>query len=146
MNVGSGGGAAAAPAAGGAGGAAAAGGDAADAPAEEEKKEEGMFDSTGATAKYQKDRSLTIRYREGRVRRGHGFRSVRLSAQSQPMRVGDLHHPTGVGSSWTEQGYGYHHSLSDIGQFAIKTSSKPHTILLNVCWVSLCRVRNSLQP
>lgn len=74
--VGQGGGAAAAPAA---GGAAAAGG----APAEEAKeepKEEGEFFAV-ALQGVVVPRSLTNCCREGGVRRGHGFRLVRLEAQ-----------------------------------------------------------------
>ena len=74
MNVGSGGGAAAAPAAGGAG--AAAGGAAEEAPKEAEK-EEGEL-----KYEYGKRHGLLTALRvnrEGRVRRGYGFRSVRLS-------------------------------------------------------------------
>jgi hypothetical protein len=69
LNVGSGGGAAPA-----AGGAAPASGD---APAEEKaaEKEEGTLHHTLSHAR----RTLT-RHREGGVRRGHGFRSLRLSA------------------------------------------------------------------
>jgi hypothetical protein len=74
LNVGSGGGAAAAPAAGGAGGAAASGGDA--APAEEEKKEEG----TSTRHSHFSGLSTNTPHREGGVRRGHGLRSLRLSA------------------------------------------------------------------
>src|SRR5688572_13521970 len=72
LTVGSGGGAA--PAAGGA----ATSGGAADASAEEtaEEKEEGT-DSTRDLGVH--ERSLTNRNREGRVRRGYGFRSFRLS-------------------------------------------------------------------
>lgn len=78
LNVGSGGGAAAA--APGAGGAAAAAGGAADeaAPAEEEKKEEGTF----ALKLSQVCESLADHCccnREGRIRRGYGLRSLRLS-------------------------------------------------------------------
>lgn len=74
-NVGSGGGAAA-PAAGGA--AAAAGGD--DAPAEE-AKEEGS--STPSNLVRPDVPLLTpIPYREGGIRRGHGFRSLRLNSHA----------------------------------------------------------------
>lgn len=78
-NVGSGGGAAAAP-----GAAAAAGGAAAEAPAEEEKKEEGAFwllreEPKGLIV-------LTCFCREGGVRRGHGFRSLRLNGQLHLLR------------------------------------------------------------
>jgi len=66
---GSGGGGA--PAAGGA----AAGGAAAEEK-EEEKKEEGMF----LQRAYSTELMLTI-HREGRVRRGYGFRSLRLNSQ-----------------------------------------------------------------
>jgi hypothetical protein len=73
LNVGSGGGAAPAAASGGAGGAAAGG---ADAPAEEEKEE-----GTLHPAERQKPADKTdMLHREGGVRRGHGFRSFRLSA------------------------------------------------------------------
>lgn len=75
-NVGAGGGAA--PAAAGAGGAAGASGDAPAAAAEEEK-EEGMRPIPGPH-----NTNLTRRCREGRVRRGHGFRSFRLSAYIFP--------------------------------------------------------------
>ena len=73
LNVGSGGGAAAAPAA---GGAAAAGGDAPAAAKEEEKKEEGKF---GYNCLMFGLILTTMFIREGRVRRGHGLRSFRLS-------------------------------------------------------------------
>lgn len=72
MNVGSGGGAAAAPAA---GGAAAAGGEA----AAEEKKEEKAEGTDFALPVIMWAVILTSWYREGGVRRGHGFRSLRLS-------------------------------------------------------------------
>jgi ribosomal protein L12E/L44/L45/RPP1/RPP2 len=73
LNVGSGGGAAPAAASGGAAGAAAGG---ADAPAEEEK-EEGTLQS----AERQNPNGETdMLHREGGVRRGHGLRSLRLSA------------------------------------------------------------------
>jgi hypothetical protein len=74
LNVGSGGGAA--PVA--AGGAPAAGGDA--APVEEEKpKEEGT--TYHQAYEIALDESVTnVFYREGRVRRGHGFRSFRLNS------------------------------------------------------------------
>jgi hypothetical protein len=71
VNVGSGGGAAA-PAA---GGAAATGGDA--APAEEEKVE-GTYKLVESGRRIMG--LLTTSCREGRVRRGHGFRSLRLNA------------------------------------------------------------------
>ena len=72
MNVGSGGGAApAAAASGGGGGAAAAGDAAAEEPAAEEK-EEGEQDFIMARI------LLTHNTRKGRVRRGHGLRSLRL--------------------------------------------------------------------
>lgn len=75
-NVGSGGGAAA-PAA--AGGAAAASG-AADAPAEEEKEEgTSKFLHPATAGCYVADHTP---YREGRVRRGHGFRSLRLKSHA----------------------------------------------------------------
>lgn len=77
LNVGSGGGAA--PAA--AGGAPVAGGDAAaDAPAEA-AKEEGKFRDSADLGKRGgiMGSKLTVCYREGRVRRGHGLRSFRLS-------------------------------------------------------------------
>jgi hypothetical protein len=74
--VGSGGGAAAAaPATGGAGGAAAGGAAAADAPAAEEK-EEGALSFHRHLYRHKTD----ILHRERGVRRGHGFRSLRLSA------------------------------------------------------------------
>jgi large subunit ribosomal protein LP1 len=80
LNVGSGGGAAA-PAAGGAsGGGAAAGG----APAEEtkeEEKEEGQCINNN-TRRLRRGILTNNDYREGGVRRGHGLRSLRLSAQS----------------------------------------------------------------
>ncbi len=72
MNVGSGGGAAAAPTSGGA----AAGGEAAAEDKKEEEKEEGTICSTfcnvldGNTNKFNS---------QGGVRRGYGFRSLRLS-------------------------------------------------------------------
>jgi len=77
MNVGSGGGSAAAAAAPAAGGAAAGDAAAADAP-EEKKKEEGtlLVDQVWVGRCW----LTTIDHREGRVRRGHGFRSLRLSA------------------------------------------------------------------
>lgn len=74
-NIGSGAGAAA-PAAGGAVATEAA-------PAEEkkeEKKEEGMLRNTDAISRGVRERCLTIlRSHRGGVRRGHGFRSLRLS-------------------------------------------------------------------
>jgi len=81
MNVGAGGGAAAAPAA--AGGAAAASGD---APAEEAKEEkaEGRFLQhiyPGLVSGNRGQRLMFVACREGGVRRGHGFRSLRLSAR-----------------------------------------------------------------
>jgi len=72
-NVGSGGGAAAAAPA--AGGAAAGGAAEADAPAEE-AKEEGMF----RRFDFAKHDLTDHHNREGRIRRGHGLRSLRLSA------------------------------------------------------------------
>jgi hypothetical protein len=93
LNVGSGGGAAAAPAAGGAGGA--AGGDAAPEAAKEEAKEEGTFrlcllrrvlscwleQLDVLNEQILGSFGLTRHYccRKGRVRRGYGFRSFRLS-------------------------------------------------------------------
>jgi hypothetical protein len=71
LNVGSGGGAAAAPAAGGAAGAGAGGEEAA---AKEEEKEEGMLFAPATTW----EQLTNMDHREGRVRRGHGFRSFRL--------------------------------------------------------------------
>lgn len=78
VNVGSGGGAAAAP-----GAAAAAGGAVADAPAEE-AKEEGTFWLLLRELKG----SIVLIYfcREGGVRRGHGFRSLRLNGQLHLLR------------------------------------------------------------
>ena len=70
-SVPSGGAGGAAPAAGGA-----SGGAAAAEEKEEEKKEEGTF--PGIT---EDDQVANANYREGRVRRGYGFRSLRLSAQ-----------------------------------------------------------------
>lgn len=77
LNVGSGGGAAAAaaPAAGGAGGAAAPEA----AEEKKEEKEEGMSPSWLLSQACDPDAADTMPYREGGVRRGHGFRSVRLS-------------------------------------------------------------------
>ena len=75
LNVGSGGGAAAAAPSGGA--APAAGGDE-PAAKEEEKKEEGELDTEKRLA--WRSHSLMLRFfREGRIGRGHGFRSLRLS-------------------------------------------------------------------
>lgn len=73
LNVGSGGGA---PAAGATGGAAATGGEAA-AEEKEEEKAEGMF-------WYQLELmiDILIRNREGRIRRRHGIRSIRLSVST----------------------------------------------------------------
>ena len=90
MNVGSGGGTAAAPAAGGAG--AAAGGAAEEAPKEEEK-EEGEFTSLQWLAD---GFMLTIGYREGGVRRGHGLWSVRLSNLQGSEREGGLKRLVGL--------------------------------------------------
>lgn len=70
-NVGSGGGAA--PAAAGGAGGAAAGGDAPAEAAKEEEKEEGTH------AHYIGLVQSNIFCREGRIRRGHGFRSIRLN-------------------------------------------------------------------
>ena len=91
LNVGSGGGAAAAaPAAGGAtaGGAAAA----EEAPKEEEKKEEGIFSpiTVPELTKINFTDAGVIR-REGRVRRGYGFRSLRLSVDFNSTLF-SLHH------------------------------------------------------
>ena len=72
LNVGSGGGAAAAPAA---GGAAAGGGDDAAVEEKKEEKEEGESPHTPVTLA----RLKTIPNRKGRIRRGHGFRPIRLS-------------------------------------------------------------------
>jgi len=77
LNVGSGGGAAPAAAASGSG-AAAGGAAAAEETKEEEKKEEGKHAVTR-----QNKQGLTFANREGRIRRGYGFRSLRLSAFSQ---------------------------------------------------------------
>lgn len=80
LNVGSGGGAAAAPAA---GGAAAAGGAVEAAPAEEEKEEGTHFTPLSLEADSITG-TVTDQYchnREGRVRRGHGLRSLRLSVR-----------------------------------------------------------------
>lgn len=79
VNVGSGGGAAAAPGAAAAGGAAAA-----DAPAEEEK-EEGAYRPL-LTFVVDLMVVLTRFCREGGVRRGHGFRSLRLNSQHHLLR------------------------------------------------------------
>jgi 60s Acidic ribosomal protein len=70
LNVGSGGGAAA-PAAGGA--AAATGGEAAAEEKKEEKEEGTLLVSNNLLCVY-----TDLDHREGRVRRGHGFRSLRL--------------------------------------------------------------------
>nr|POE52090.1 60s acidic ribosomal protein p1 [Quercus suber] len=78
LNVGSGGGAAAAPAA---GGAAAAGGDAGGAAEAAEEKEEGKFHQPRAMSGREYHDVDAVR-REGRVRRGHGFRSLRLNGSS----------------------------------------------------------------
>lgn len=75
LNVGSGGGAAA-PAAGGASGGGAAAGGAAEEETKEEEKEEGQSTETEIIWLRYTDND----YREGRVRRGHGLRSLRLSA------------------------------------------------------------------
>ena len=78
LNVGSGGGAAA-PAAGGAsGGGAAAGGAAAEETKEEEKEEGQHINNNTRRLRY-----TDSDYREGGVGRGHGLRSLRLSAQSR---------------------------------------------------------------
>jgi hypothetical protein len=74
LNVGSGGGAAAAPAAGGA----AAGGDAAAEEAKEEEKAEGKDYNIHAGELVH--RSTDSFYRKGRVRRGYGLWSLRLSS------------------------------------------------------------------
>jgi hypothetical protein len=71
LNVGSGGGAAAAAPGAGAG----AGGGAAAEEAKEEEKEEGLWPSIASL-----DGILTLG-REGGVGRGHGLRTVRLSAK-----------------------------------------------------------------
>lgn len=76
LNVGSGGGAAAPAASGGAAGGAAAGGAAAEETKEEEK-EEGERNSNGRFESLVTDKI----HREGRIRRGHGLRSLRLSQQ-----------------------------------------------------------------
>ena len=77
LNVGSGGGAAAAaPAAGGAGGAAAT--DAAEEKKEE--KEEGTSIPQVLSQTRAPEMTDALLYREGGVRRGHGFRSVRLKS------------------------------------------------------------------
>lgn len=77
LNVGSGGGAAVA-ATGGAGGAVPAGG--ADAAEEkEEEKEEGTHIGHDLLAYHASKPTANAHCREGRVRRGHGFRSLRLS-------------------------------------------------------------------
>ncbi len=81
LNVGSGGGAAAAAPGGGGGGAAAGGAAAAEEAPKEEEKEEGKPVHTGIV---HADRSRTATdvfgiHREGRVRRGHGLRSLRLN-------------------------------------------------------------------
>ena len=76
MNVGSGGGAAAAPAAGGA----AAGGAAAAEETKEEEKEEGMI---YCIIRKHSECFTDIFYSQGGVRRGYGFRSLRLSALLQ---------------------------------------------------------------
>jgi hypothetical protein len=73
LNVGSGGGAAAAPVAGGAG----AGGDAGAAEEKAEEKEEGTL-NPGLLASSLEIHTNTV-HREGRVRRGHGLRSLRLN-------------------------------------------------------------------
>jgi hypothetical protein len=75
LNVGSGGGAAAAPAAGGASAPSGGAGGAAEA-APEEKKEEGM----DAPRRGSQNELLILHYREGGVRRGYGFWTVRLNA------------------------------------------------------------------
>ena len=76
LNVGSGGGAAAAAPSGG-GAAPAAGGDE-PAAKEEEKKEEGEL-AMGKRLIPGKDSLMPLLHRERRVRRGHGFWSLRLS-------------------------------------------------------------------
>ena len=76
LNVGSGGGAAAAAPGAGAGGAAAGGAAEEAAPAEEEK-EAGMFDPE--PFRFRSSADHYRRNREGRIRRGYGFRSFRLS-------------------------------------------------------------------
>jgi hypothetical protein len=73
LNVGSGGGAAAAPTSGGA----AAGGDAGAAEEKAEEKEEGKDHPD--TEKLVHDSANNF-YREGRVRRGYGLRSLRLDS------------------------------------------------------------------
>jgi hypothetical protein len=86
LNVGSGGGAAAAPTA---GGAPAAGGAAPAEEAKEEAKEEGTLLSPYPTA------VTTDNYcREGRVRRRHGLRSLRLNIHniSSPETHRDINH------------------------------------------------------
>ena len=78
LNVGSGGGAAAPAAGGAASGGAAAGGAAAEESKEEEKKEEGQY----RCCEKNENTITDNRCREGRVRRGHGLRSLRLSIRS----------------------------------------------------------------
>ncbi len=81
LNVGSGGGAAAAPSGGAAGGATA------DAPVEakeEEKKEEGMTITFGDGSTMSIRTNECFICREGRVRRGYGFRSIRLDVVVSP--------------------------------------------------------------
>ena len=85
MNVGSGGGAAAA-AAPSAGGAAAAGGSAEEAAPEAAKEEGKRYLLYG----HRSGGTLTV-HREGGVRRGHGFRSFRLSARSQRLEKSLCH-------------------------------------------------------
>lgn len=74
LNVGSGGGAA--PAASAAAGGAAAGGDAAPEAAKEEEKEEGRHNDLTSLSPIGVTDTLN---REGGIRRGYGFRSLRLS-------------------------------------------------------------------
>lgn len=82
VNVGSGGGAAAAP-----GAAAAAGGAAAEAAPEEEKVEGAYWPFCGSP--FSTNHAICVLIfscREGGVRRGHGFRSLRLNSQHHLLR------------------------------------------------------------
>lgn len=87
LNVGSGGGAAAAPSGGAAGGASA------DGPAEtkeEEKKEEGMLIIFTHKAREKRHADYAILYRERRVGRGHGLRSLRLDVLLRSLLSGSF--------------------------------------------------------
>jgi hypothetical protein len=72
---------------GGGGAAAASGGAAAGGAAAAETKEEEKEEGTLQCLREVILRILILAYREGRVRRGYGFRSFRLSNQLTPLRI-----------------------------------------------------------